>query len=87
MKTYFYLSKVAVPSIVATSHMWLFRFIKIKFKIQFISHTSHISSAYQLYVASGFHTGKQIQNTEYSHHHRHNGWVVLGTFQLARSVF
>jgi len=39
---------------IAMSHIWLstFRF----FKIQFLSHTTHISSAQQPHVAGGYHS-------------------------------
>lgn len=42
---------------VATSHMWLFKFklIEIKLRIQFFSHTSHISRAQWPHVAIGYH--------------------------------
>lgn len=51
MKTVFIFLK-RLSNTVATSHMWLF----IKLKIQFLHPTRHISSAYQLHVASGYQT-------------------------------
>lgn len=38
--------EIMLPSIVAITQMWLFKLRLIKIKIQFLTHTSHISGAY-----------------------------------------
>ena len=61
-----WLFTAALSIVVVTSPMWLFefKFIKlIKLKIQFLSHTSHISSVCWPHVASGSRTGQHRYRT------------------------
>ena len=44
---------IILSNMVATGHMWLFKLIKIKFKIQSLSHTNHISRALCSHGARG----------------------------------
>ena len=46
-----------------TSHMWLFKLILAKVKIEFLSHTSYTLSAHQPPVASGYHIGQHGYKT------------------------
>ena len=44
---------IILSNMVATGHMWLFKLIKIKFKIQSLNHTNHISRALCSHGARG----------------------------------
>lgn len=50
-------------SMVATSQMWLFKIIKVKFKIQILSLLSHISTVQQPPVASDYHCEQHRSRT------------------------
>ena len=47
-----------LSNMVAAGHMWLFKLIKIKLKIQFFRYTSHISSVQWPHVASIYSIGQ-----------------------------
>lgn len=48
-------SRAGLSNMAATSHMWLFKVIKIRYnEVQFLGHPSHISSAQEPPVANGY---------------------------------